>query len=98
MRAKFINENVNDIFKPKSYNNILKDLNKEYDVEMYELKDGRIIYVYEDIIKDMGGEYVSSLIYLDEFGHVRFLPEQLINLVKDPTERQNLYNWNASLE
>jgi hypothetical protein len=84
------------IFKPKSHKDILTDLNKEFDTTMYELENGNKIWVYANYIKDMGGEWIPALLYLDEKGFSHFLSDQIIQMVKNPIERQKLYKWDDS--
>jgi hypothetical protein len=97
--SKHLTESLQDTFKPKSAKNILADLKKEFNMEKYNLKNGKTIWVYEDILREMAGEYIWVLYYIVEGEtEASFVDEKIISQVKNDMDRRYLNNRYESVE
>jgi len=96
---KHLNESLEDTFKPKSAKDVLADLKKDFNMEKYKLKNGKTIWVYDDILREMAGEYIWVLYYIVEGeNQANFLDKEIINQVKNDMDRQYLNKRYESVE
>jgi hypothetical protein len=82
-----LTESLIDTFKPKSKEDIIKQMRDLYSSTEVTLKDGRLAWYFEDSFKDMGGEYVEFLSLVDENGDKQFITNDNLNLFEIPDRK-----------